>query len=179
MDWLITLDANILLWIQTHLRKEILTPIMLFITNLGNSGWFWLILLAILLFFTKYRKAALTGVIAVLIGFIITNLCIKNIVARTRPYEVIEGLQYLGIRPHDFSFPSGHSTCSMAASVALLEGLPKKAGIPLFILALFICFSRLYVGVHYPTDVLAGALIGSAAAVAAIFLVRRKQGSNP
>ena len=174
MNWLITLDANILLWIQDHLRREFLTPIMLFITNLGNAGWFWLVLLAVLLFFPNRRKAALTGIAAVLIGFIITNLCIKNMVARIRPYEVIEGLQYLGIKPHDFSFPSGHSTCSMAASLALLARLPKKAGIPLLNLALLICFSRLYAGVHYPTDVLAGILIGSAAAAIALCLVRQK-----
>ena len=56
MNWLITLDANILLWIQDHLRREFLTPIMLFITNLGNAGWFWLVLLAVLLFFQIGRS---------------------------------------------------------------------------------------------------------------------------
>lgn len=174
MDWFLRLDANILLWIQYHLRKDFLTPIMLFVTNLGNAGWFWLVLLAVLLFFPKYRKEALTGLAAVAIGFVITNLCIKNIAARVRPYEVIEGLRYLGIKPHDFSFPSGHSTCSMAASLALFAGLPKKAGIPLLVLALLICFSRLYAGVHYPTDVLAGILIGSVAAAVALRFIKPK-----
>lgn len=178
MNWLFTLDAEILLWIQAHLRKEFLTPIMLFLTNLGNAGWFWLTLLAILLLFPKYKKAALTGIIAVVIGFLITNLCLKNIVARTRPYELIEGLTYLGIKPHDFSFPSGHATCSIAASVALYKCLPKKAGIPLLTLAILICFTRLYAGVHYPTDVLAGILIGSASAALALYIQKRWQTKN-
>ena len=109
---------------------------------------------------------------AILIGFVITNLLLKNIVNRIRPYEVVEGLRFIGKMPHDASFPSGHSTCSMAASVVLLKKLPKKAGIPLFVLGILICLSRLYVGVHYPTDVLMGAAVGIVSAFAAIRIMR-------
>ena len=174
MDWLLQLDGAVLLWIQEHIRKEFLDPVVVFISSLGNAGLFWLALLIALLFVPRFRRAGLTGLFAVLIGFIITNLCLKNAVARIRPYEAVEGLRFIGMRPHDFSFPSGHSTCSIAAAVVLLWRLPKKAGIPLLVLAVLICLSRLYVGVHYPTDVLGGAVIGAAAAAAALCLEKRK-----
>lgn len=174
MDWLMQLDGNILLWIQEHIRKEFLDPFVIFISNLGNAGWFWLVLLAVLLCIPKCRKAGMTGLLAVLIGFIITNVLIKNMAARIRPYEVVEGLRFIGVRPHDFSFPSGHSTCSVAASATLFARLPKKAGIPLLVLGILICLSRLYVGVHYPTDVLAGALIGLFASFAALFIMKHR-----
>ena len=174
MDWLLHLDGNILLWIQEHIRKEFFDPIVIFISSLGNAGWFWLVLLAVLLCIPRYRKAGMTGMVAVLIGFLITNVCIKNMAARIRPYEVVEGLKFIGTKPHDFSFPSGHSTCSIAASAALFATLPKKAGIPLLVLAILICLSRLYVGVHYPTDVLAGVLIGLFAAMASFYMMNRR-----
>ncbi len=174
MDWLFHLDGNILLWIQEHVRKEFLDPIVVFISSLGNAGWFWLVLLAVLLCIPRYRRAGMTGLFAVLIGFLITNVLLKNMVARIRPYEIVEGLTFLGTQPHDFSFPSGHSTCSMAAAAVLFARLPKKAGIPLLLLGVLICLSRLYVGVHYPTDVLAGTAIGLFGAFAALSLTKRQ-----
>lgn len=172
MNWFLTLDGNILLWIQEYVRKDRLDQVVTFITNLGNAGWFWLVLSVLLLFFVKYRKTGLISLVAILIGFVITNLLLKNIVNRIRPYEVVEGLRFIGKMPHDASFPSGHSTCSMATSVVLLKKLPKKAGIPLFVLGILICLSRLYVGVHYPTDVLMGAAVGIVSAFAAIRIMR-------
>ncbi len=85
MEQLLGLDGNILLFIQEHLRFDFLTPIMMFITKLGNAGWFWLILLAVLCCSAKYRKVGMTGITAVLIGFLITNVVLKNAVARIRP----------------------------------------------------------------------------------------------
>lgn len=176
MNWLLNLDGNILLWIQEHIRKEIFNPIVIFITNLGNAGWFWIVLLAlILLFSAKYRRVAVTGFVALLIGFLITNLLLKNMVARIRPYEVVQGLTFLGKQPSDFSFPSGHSTCSMAAAVVLFLKMPKRYGIAALTLGIVICLSRLYVGVHYPTDVLAGAAIGIAAALIAVRVMKEKK----
>lgn len=175
MDWLLQLDGNILLWIQQHIRKEILNPAVIFITNLGNSGWFWLVLSAIFVFLAKYRKIGLTALIAMLIGFIITNLCVKNMVHRIRPYEIVEGLEFIGVRPSDFSFPSGHSTCSMAASVVMYKKFSGAVGIFLLALGIFICLSRLYVGVHYPTDVAAGMIIGTMAAAAALWIMDKKE----
>ena len=102
-----------------------------------------------------------------MIGALITNVTLKNLVARTRPYEVVEGLVLLIEKQRDYSFPSGHTCASFAAAGVYWRMLPKKFGIPLVILAAMIAFSRLYVGVHYPTDVLAGLLIGLFAAWAA------------
>ncbi len=167
MDWLLQLDGDILLWIQTHLRREWLDPVVTFITGLGDGGWFWLVLLAVMLIFKKSRGVGQAGLIAVLIGFIVTNLILKNAVARIRPYEAVEGLNLIGRRARDFSFPSGHSTCSMAASTVLLLKLPKQYGVPALCLGIGICLSRLYIGIHYPSDVLAGMAIGIGAAVVA------------
>lgn len=176
MDWLLQLEGSILLWIQEYVRQDWLDPIMIFITSLGNGGWFWLVCMILLLFFAKYRKVGLTGLLAIIIGALITNVWLKNMVDRIRPYEVIEGLRYIVEMPSDSSFPSGHSTCSMAAAVVLYCKLPKKFGVPALVLGILVSLSRLYVGVHFPTDVLGGMAVGTLAAVAAMGIV--KQGCN-
>lgn len=175
MDLIQQLDGSILLWIQNYIRRDFLNPIILFITNLGDAGWFWILVLAVMLMFTKYRKIGLTGLAALLIGFFITNLCLKNMVARVRPYEVIEGLELIGKRANDFSFPSGHSTCSMAAAVVLFAKMPKKIGVPALILGILICFSRLYIGIHYPTDVIVGMCVGIIAALLAMYIIKQEK----
>lgn len=177
MDWILQLDGEILVWIQNNIRQEFLNPIIMFVTSLGNAGWFWLVLLAVMLLFPKYRKTGLAGLVAVLIGFLITNLWLKNMVARTRPYELVEGLSLLGARANDFSFPSGHSTCSMAAAVVLFARLPRKQGIWALALGMLICVSRLYIGIHYPTDVFAGMLIGTMSACVAMRVIKQEKGA--
>ena len=107
------------------------------------------------------------------------NLIVKNVVDRTRPYEVVEGLRCLVERQMDASFPSGHASASFASSVALLMYLPwKKAAAGLVILAGIIAFSRLYVGVHYPTDVQAGFVVALVGSSLAVWGVRTKLGNQ-
>lgn len=173
MEGLEQLEGRILLWIQEYVRQDWLDPIMVFLTSLGNAGWFWLLLMIVMLFFVKTRRIGSTGLLAIGMGAIITNLWLKNIVDRIRPYEVIEGLHYIVEMPSDASFPSGHATCSMAAAVVLFCKLPGKFKIPSLMLGVLISLSRLYVGVHFPTDVLAGMAIGTIAALAAMGLVKK------
>lgn len=109
---------------------------------------------------------------------VVNNLFLKNVVARTRPYEVVEGLTRLIEKQSDYSFPSGHTAASFAAAVILFLQLPKKYGIPALILAVLISFSRLYLGVHYPTDVLAGAVSGTLIALAVHWIFEKKKKST-
>lgn len=160
MEYIFELDGNILLWIQDYIRNGFCTPILTCITSLGNSGAIWLVISIALLFFKKTRKVGIMALIAIAGSYLINNLCLKNLVARTRPYEVIDGLKILVEKQKDLSFPSGHAGVAFSAATVYLIMLPKKYGVPAMMFAVLMGFSRLYVGVHYPTDVIAGTLIG-------------------
>ena len=112
--------------------------------------------------------------IALLLGLLVTNILLKNWVCRPRPYVAIPQLNAL-VTAADWSFPSGHSTSSMAAALVIFCRTPRKIGIPAIILGVSICLSRLYVGVHYPSDVVCGALIGVLAALCALKITKDRK----
>ena len=165
LQTLLELDSNILLWIQDVIRSDILTPIVVFITHLGDKGAIWMVLAIALAIPKKTRRASVLVLMALLVSYMINNVVLKNAVARTRPYEVIDSLQLLIQRQKDFSFPSGHTASSFAAAVVFYRRLPKKYGVLSLVLAVLISLSRLYVGVHYPSDVLCGAISGTVIAL--------------
>lgn len=156
------LDSALLLWFQS-IRQEWMTPFWKLVTSLGDGGWFWIALALMLLCFCKTRKAGLAALLALAVGALITNILLKPAFARIRPYEVIDGLTLLVEAQKDFSFPSGHSCASFAAATALWGHLPRRVCTGLLLLAVLVALSRLYVGVHYPSDVLGGIMVGTAA----------------
>ena len=170
-------DLPILEWIATNLYCAVLDTLMPIITLFGDAGIFWIVCAAALLFIPKYRKIGMTMGVALIIGLLLCNVTLKPLVGRIRPYDyqllhfgkeiplLVEGL-------HDFSFPSGHTIASFEAATALLIG-NRKLGIPAMILAVLIAFSRLYLYVHYPTDVLASVVLGIGIAFLANFLVNK------
>ena len=165
MPW----DGQFLLFLQENVRNDVLTPIMKLITHLGDKGIFWILIAIILCFFKKTRPIGIMAGMALVLSVLINNAIIKNLVARPRPYlpETVggQGLKLLIGEQSDWSFPSGDSGASFAAAVVFLVKGPKKLGIPSIIMAFLIAFSRLYVGVHYPTDVLAGIITGTCCAI--------------
>ena len=166
------MDGNILLWIQCNMRSEILTPFFKFITALGNAGAVWIFLTVLLLVFKSTRKTGLTCAVSLSSSFFVNNLILKNVIARPRPYTALSDLIVLIPYPHDLSFPSGHSAASFAVAAAIYLAMPKKYGIPALILATLIAFSRLYLGVHYPTDVIFGILSGTVIAAIAFLALK-------
>ena len=137
-----------------------------FITKLSDGGIFFIILGLVLLIFKKTRKAGITVLLSIIIGYITGNLILKNIVARTRPYDVNTALEIITKRPTDYSFPSGHTLVAIESAFSIFF-YNKKWGTAAIVLAVLIGLSRLYLYVHYPTDVLAGALLGFFTAFAA------------
>ena len=185
IEWITQLDHQVLVFIQENLRFDGLTDALISITHLGDHGQVWIILCLVLLLFKRTRKAGMCGLLALLINLLITNVTLKPLVARVRPYEQFEDLVRLIGRQKDFSFPSGHTSSSFAAAWAIfmmdrpikkISGATEKTsasllGMTSMVLAIAIAYSRLYVGVHFPTDVLAGAAIGIFSAWAAGKLV--------
>ena len=161
-------DLPILDWIAANLWCPLLDAVMPVITVLGDAGIFWMVIAAALLLFKKTRRVGLGMGIAMLMGLLLCNLTLKPLCQRPRPYDyqfdVFNKLIPLLIEQQpDFSFPSGHTIASFeAAGVIALNN--KKWGIPALILASLIAFSRLYLYVHYPTDVLVSVLLGLALA---------------
>lgn len=172
MEWIMNIDGNILLFIQENIRTPILTPLLIAITTLGNGGIIWVICSMALLVPKKTRRIGVMSIMALLMSLLINNMILKNLVARTRPYDMVEGLVPLIGKPRDYSFPSGHTGSSFASAWVLYRQLPGKFGIPALVLAGLIGLSRLYVGVHYPTDVLFGVLGGIVSGAIAMLIFR-------
>ena len=153
-------DETALLWIQENLRG-LLDPVVEGYTTLGNTGLMWIVLSLAMLCWKPTRKAGVAALAAMVLGLLCTNVVLKHLVARTRPWLVVEGLTAL-VDEHDpNSFPSGHTSASFAAASAWCRTLPRRwMGVTAVVLAALMGFSRLYVGVHFPSDVLAGVLVG-------------------
>lgn len=160
-DKLLEIDGEILLWIQQHLRADFLNPVVKGITYLGNGGILMIALCIILMIIPKTRRLGIVCSCSLAATFLLNNLLLKNIVARTRPYEAVDGLSRIIGQQSDYSFPSGHSGASFAVAVPIFKECPRRIGVPVLILAFLIALSRLYVGVHYPTDIIAGILLGT------------------
>ena len=171
MEWIANLDAYILLFIQESIRNPVLTPLFTVITVLGNGAVIWILIALGMAASRRTRQTALTCAVALLVSLLINNMVLKNIVGRIRPYDTIEGLVPLIGRPRDYSFPSGHTASSFAAAWVLFRRVPKRFGIPALTLAGLIGISRLYLGVHYPTDVLFGIISGIGCGCIACVLV--------
>lgn len=173
MSWLLQLDGSILLWIQEYLRNDFFNVFWKGITLFGDGGYFWLTLTVVLLCFKKTRKTAIVAFCSIALCFLVTNLCLKNVIARPRPYTQIENLSIL-IKPlKGYSFPSGHTANSFAIALIYYRMLPKKWGIASVILAALIAFSRLYLGVHYPTDVLGGFVIALCCSTIVYYITKK------
>lgn len=153
------MELRFLDFLQT-IHTPLLDKILAFITSLGNAGIIWIVLAVVLLILPKTRKTGIIVVAALLADLVLCNLILKNLVARVRPYDVNTAIAILIKKPLDFSFPSGHTAASFAAMTALFLAKMKKIWIAALVLAVLIAFSRLYFYVHYPTDVLGGAVVG-------------------
>ena len=165
------IEYAVLDFIRDNLSSPFMDGFMKIITFLGNGGWFWIVLALVLTAVPKTRRIGVSVCVSLLLSLILCNLTLKPIVARTRPYDLIEGIELIIAKPTDFSFPSGHSSASFAASVAIFAN-NKKYGAFAVALAFLIAFSRLYLYVHFPSDVLAGILLGSFCGILGYYITK-------
>lgn len=155
-----TWEGSFLLWLQESVRRAPLDAFFSAFTHLGDHGLLFILAAALLLCHPKTRRAGAVAAIAMILSLLFTNLLIKPLVARPRPWLDVAGLIPLVTEGDPASFPSGHTSVAFAFASALLWSGQTKWGKAAVVLAALMGFSRLYVGVHYPTDVLAGALLG-------------------
>ena len=173
----VSFDLPVLDWIAANLWCPMLDAVMPVITLLGDAGIFWIAIAVLFIFTRKYRKTGIGMMFALMMGLLVCNIWLKPTIARIRPYDFqmeyfLKEIPLLVGGMHDFSFPSGHTISSFEAGVVILLN-SKKLGIPAMILACLIAFSRLYLYVHYPTDVIASILLGTAFAFLGNFLAQK------
>ena len=163
---------QILDFIQSNMRSGFFDVVMPIITSLGNGGIIWILIALALIATQKYRMAGVTILAALLMHLLIGNVILKPLIARVRPCDVNTAIELLIPRPTDYSFPSGHTMSSFAAATVIIR-TDKRMGIFAMLLATVIAFSRLYLYVHYPSDVVGGIVIGIALGVFASCVIAK------
>ena len=163
MEFILNFDDKTIRFINEHLKNEFMEKIMRFISGLGNNGALWIgIAFGLILMGGEKRKAGRLMIASLMVEASVCNLVIKPFVGRVRPNDA-HGLEITINRPEDCSFPSGHTAAAFAASYSMYRSA-KKPGIVMLYTALVMAFSRVYLLVHYPMDVIAGAALGIASA---------------
>ena len=153
------LDWTILHWIQDTLVCPFMDFLMPKISLLGNGGAVWILAAVALLCTKKYRRQGILLLAGLIVGVLVGNVCLKHLVARPRPCWLDESVRLLIVNPTDYSFPSGH-TLSSVIGATILTKTDRRFGYAAIPLAALIAFSRLYLYVHFPSDVLAAAVLG-------------------
>lgn len=168
-----TIDINILEFIQRNLHSPFLDKLMPIITSLGNAGLLWIAIGIVLTLKKEYRETGILVLGAVIINTILGEGIIKNVVRRGRPFIDITTVKLLIAKPLSYSFPSGHTGASFAAA-SVLSKYFKKYRVVFYIMAFLIAFSRLYLFVHFPSDVVAGIILGLISAKITLYLNNRR-----
>lgn len=160
LDSLLQLDGRLLVAIQ-GLHTAWLDPVVSLFTKLGDAGILFIALSLAMLLYRPTRKAGALALMAMVLGLLVTNITIKPLISRPRPW-LDWPIVPLVTEDDPNSFPSGHTCAAFAAGLSWARALPWKWGrTAAVVIAVLMGLSRLYVGVHYPTDVLVGAVIGS------------------
>ncbi len=178
IDSSIIWEFDILHWFQ-GLHNPVLDAVMAFFSLIGEAGILWIVTAVIFLIVPKYRKCGVAMAVALILSLIFCNGIMKNLVQRDRPFWIdtslldsIKSLSHLWVvEPTDFSFPSGHTSASFAAALAIFM-FHRREGIIAIIVAALIAVSRLYLGVHFPTDVIVSLVLGSLYGIIAALLVK-------
>lgn len=187
MEAIYAFDWSVFAWVRDTLWNPVLDVVMKYITLLGEGGIVWILLALALICTKRYRKCGITIGVALIVMVIFNDGILKNLICRPRPFNLYDSnpelfpmwkdfndaiFPNIVSRPSSFSFPSGHSSSSFAAMLPLLKE-DKRLGIPALILAILIAFSRVYVHVHYATDIIVGALVGLLYGFIAMVIVKK------
>jgi undecaprenyl-diphosphatase len=152
------LDESVLFFIQEHFRSPLMDRLMVFVTSLGNAGFLWIFIAFLLLCQKRYQKCGIALICALSLSMLLNDEIIKPLIGRVRPFVKFTEVPLL-ISAGSYSFPSGHSTAAFA-SAAVIAHYYRTAGLLTYVLAALIAYSRLYLFVHYPSDALAGMVLG-------------------
>lgn len=162
-DTITSYDLNLLKALHYNVSNDFLDWLMPLITKLGDKGLMWIIIAVILLIPKKTRRVGAGMGVAMLLGLIIGNGLLKNLIMRPRPFDVVGRAlrpeDLLIAPPTDYSFPSGHTLSSFAAATAIYKD-HTLFGFVAYVMAGLIAFSRMYLYVHYPSDILGGIVLG-------------------
>ena len=166
-------EFEIMTAIHSLVQSDFMDFFMTAISTIGNGGAIWIMVAIIMLATKKYRRLGIKLVIGLILGLVFGNIILKNLIARPRPCWIFENIDMLIAVPQDFSFPSGHTLASFT-SAFILVAENRKMGIPALIVAILMAFSRMYLFVHFPTDILGGIILSGTIFVIMNTILKKK-----